>query len=186
MVKNSLINRYLKQSASLFRCELFIGGDRSLRCLDSKSKLELLLISESPYDNDSYNQPYKGRAGKLLNNILCAINRNKNKEVPILTIFKTNPLNNRNPLKSEIMEFENLLLKYIQSEKPKLILALGKIVGKGLIKEDISLNQMRASTYHYHDIPLRITHDPRSLLANPELKKTAWTDFQWVESFLNK
>lgn len=184
MRDRSLLNRYLKQSRILFGSELFIKGQYSKTELIVQPKIDLLLIGESPYDDDSNNSSRTNKPKKLLNNILGAINKKINRDVEFLTIFKNRPLNNRDPLKSEVSAFEINLLPVIKSITPKLILALGKVTGKALLKKNFSLTEMREKTHLYNGIPLRVTYDPQSILKNLELKKLTWKDFQWVSDFL--
>ena len=70
--------------------------------------------------------------------------------------------------------------------KPKLIVSLGRVSGKTLLKRDDSLKKMRSALHDYHGIPLKVTYHPAALLRNPNLKKNAWEDFKWVRDFLAK
>ena len=68
---------------------------------------------------------------------------------------------------------------------PKLIVALGLVAARTLLKIDIPLKKMRGITHSYAGIPLRVTYHPAALLRNQKLKKGAWEDFQWVQNYLN-
>ena len=61
-------------------------------------------------------------------------------------------------------------------------MALGKVAGKSLTGEDISLKEMRDTTYSYNGIPLKVTYHPAALLRNQSLKIFAWDDFKWIKS----
>ena len=146
---------------------------------------DLMLIGEAPGEKeDNEGEPFVGRAGKLLDKILRAINKNRKKGVYITNVLKCRPPNNRDPLPSEVSKCEPYLLKQITMIQPKLIVALGRISGKTLLKKDIPLKNMREMIHNYHGIPLKVTYHPAALLRNPNFKKYAWEDFQWVRDYL--
>ena len=146
---------------------------------------DLMLIGEAPGEKeDIIGEPFVGRSGKLLNKILSAIEMNRNDGVFITNVLKTRPPNNRDPLASEIKEWEPYLISEIKIIKPRLIVALGKVSGNTLLKKDSSLKEMRETLHYYFGTPLKVTYHPAALLRNPNLKKDAWLDFQWVRDFL--
>ena len=149
------------------------------------SNADLMLVGEAPGEKeDCEGEPFVGRAGKLLDKILRAINKNRKKGVYITNVLKCRPPNNRDPLPSEVSKCEPYLLKQITMIQPKLIVALGRISGKTLLKKDIPLKNMREMIHNYHSIPLKVTYHPAALLRNPNFKKYAWEDFQWVRDYL--
>ena len=146
---------------------------------------DLMLIGEAPgEEEDLKGEPFVGRAGKLLNKILAAIDKNRSDGVFITNVLKCRPPNNRDPLLSEVDKCEPYLIKQIEIIKPKLIVALGKISGNTLLKKDNSLKEMRETIHDYFGTPLKVTYHPAALLRNPNLKKDAWQDFQWIRDFL--
>ena len=146
---------------------------------------DLMLVGEAPgEEEDLRGEPFVGRAGKLLNKILAAIDKNRNDGVFITNVLKCRPPNNRDPLLSEIDKCEPYLIKQIEIIKPKLIVALGKISGNTLLKKNIPLKKMRGKILNYFVTPLKVTYHPEALLRNPNLKKDAWQDFQWIRDFL--
>ena len=146
---------------------------------------DLMLVGEAPGEKeDITGEPFVGRSGKLLNKILSAIDINRNDGVFITNVLKTRPPNNRDPLASEIKEWEPYLISEIKIIKPRLIVALGKVSGNTLLKKDSSLKEMRETLHDYFGTPLKVTYHPAALLRNPNLKRDAWLDFQWVRDFL--
>ena len=146
---------------------------------------DLMLIGEAPgEEEDQKGEPFVGRAGKLLDKILRAINKNRKEGVYITNVLKCRPPNNRDPLPSEVSKCEPYLLKQITMIQPKVIVALGRISGKTLLQKDILLKDMRGMIHDYHGIPLKVTYHPAALLRNPNFKKFAWEDFQWVRDYL--
>ena len=146
---------------------------------------DLMLIGEAPGEKeDIKGEPFVGRSGKLLNKILAAIDMNRNDGVFITNVLKCRPPNNRDPLVSEINEWEPYLINEIKIIKPRLIVALGKISGKTLLKKDVSLKKMRSTIHDYFGTPLIVTYHPAALLRNPNFKKDAWIDFKWIRDLL--
>ena len=148
---------------------------------------DLFLVGEAPgRQEDLQGIPFIGQAGKLLDKILSAVGKSRKKGVYIANVLKCRPPKNRDPLQSEIDECIPYLKQQINTIKPKLILALGKVAAKVLINSDLTLNEMRNITYIYENIPLRITYHPAALLRNPNLKKQTWEDFKYVKKYLDQ
>ncbi len=147
---------------------------------------DLLLIGEAPGEQeDLKGLPFVGKAGKLLDKILSAIQKTRKQGVYIANILKCRPPNNRDPLQSEIDKCEPYLLEQIKKINPRLIVALGRIAAKTLLKTDIPLKEMRNKTHQYYGTPLRVTYHPAALLRNSKFKQPTWDDFQWVRDYLN-
>ena len=145
----------------------------------------LLLIGEAPGEQeDIQGEPFVGRAGKLLDKILNAIDRNRNKDVFIANVIKCRPPNNRDPLPSEVEKCEPYLKNQISLINPRLIVALGRVAAKTLLKLDLPLKDMRGKIHDYSGTPLRVTYHPAALLRNPGLKQAAWEDFQWIQKYI--
>ena len=146
---------------------------------------DLLLVGEAPgVEEDRIGEPFVGRAGKLLDKILAAIKLNRSKGVYICNVLKCRPPNNRDPLPSEVEQCEPYLQNQIRLINPKLIVALGRVAGKTLLKQDVPLKVMREKIHYYEQTPLIVTYHPAALLRNGSFKKPTWKDFQWIESIL--
>ena len=185
-VQNSLdgLNQYAKSISLCQECSL--GAKRNNFVFGvGDSNAELMLIGEAPRkEEDMEGEPFVGRAGKLLNKILAAINKNRLEGVYLANILKCRPPDNRDPLSLEVDKCEPYLLKQIEMIRPKLIMALGKVSAKILLKNEIPIDKMRSTVYDYYGTPLRVTYHPDTLLRNPDFKKFAWEDFQWARDYL--
>ena len=145
----------------------------------------LLLVGEAPGEQeDIKGEPFVGRAGKLLDKILLAINRSREKDVYICNVLKCRPPENRNPLPNEVKECEPYLIHQINLIKPKLIVALGRVAGMTLLNVDNSLKSMRGVIHDYNGTPLIVTYHPAALLRNSNWKPEAWKDFKWIRSII--
>ena len=178
------LNQYCNSIALCQECSL--GKTRNNFVFGvGDSNAELMLVGEAPgEEEDQEGEPFVGRSGKLLNKILAAIGKNRLEGVYITNVLKCRPPNNRDPLSSEVDKCEPYLLKQVGMIKPKLILALGKVAARTLLKTDIPLKEMRGTMYDYYGTPLKVTYHPSTLLRNPDFKKLAWNDYKWVRDYL--
>jgi len=175
-IKNDVSNCLKCQLGKVRKNIVFGAGDPNA---------DLMLIGEAPGEKeDEIGEPFVGRAGVLLDKILHSIKLKRTSKVYITNVIKCRPQNNRDPLPSEVEKCEPYLTKQIQQIRPKLIVALGKVAGKTLLKVDMSLKEMRGNLYKYESIPLYITYHPAALLRNPKLKLSAWEDFKFIKKFL--
>ena len=146
----------------------------------------LLIIGESPRNYEiEGNKPFLGNSGKLLDKILKAIGFTRSEKVYLTYLIKYKIDNNRDPLKSEINKFIPFIKKQIKIIEPKIIVGLGKVVGKALIEKNLPLENMRNKVHSFCSFPLKITYSPETLLREHSLKKFAWEDFQLIRDFVN-
>ena len=139
---------------------------------------DAMLIGEAPgRDEDLQGEPFVGRAGKLLNDILKAVNF-KREDVYIANILKCRPPNNRDPLPLEMETCIPYLHKQIDLIQPKVILCLGRVAANGLLDKKLSLGQLRENIYEFDGIKVIATYHPAALLRNPNWKRGCWEDVQ--------
>lgn len=138
---------------------------------------EWLFIGEGPgADEDAQGEPFVGQAGKLLDNMLLAINLRRGKNVYIANIVKCRPPNNRAPEADEIETCLPYLKRQIELIKPRLIVALGKTASTALLGKDAPLSSLRGKLHDFGGIPLVVTYHPAYLLRSPPEKAKAWQD----------
>ena len=146
----------------------------------------LLLVGEAPGEQEDLSgEPFVGRAGKLLDKMLTAINRSRENDVFICNVLKCRPPDNRDPSKEEISKCEPYLVNQIDLIQPKLIVALGRVAGKTLLGVDKSLKDMRNTIHSYHGTNLIVTYHPAALLRNSNWKPDAWNDFKWIRTLID-
>ena len=197
---NSLTKKLKKSSHKPSKIDLlknlWLTVDTDL-CLDKKnikSKVvfgsgdpdaNLLIVGESPSEYEiEDNKPFSGNSGKLLDKILKAIGYTRSAKVYLTYLIKYKIDGSRYPLNSEINKFIPLLQKQIRIIEPKIILGLGKVVGKALINEDLSMDFMRNKVHSFDSYPLKITYSPNTLLRDQSMKKLVWEDFQFIRDFI--
>ncbi len=148
---------------------------------------DLLVIGEAPGANeDKQGEPFVGRGGQLLTNMLSAIGF-KREDYYIANILKSRPPNNRDPSLEEVKACTPYLLRQISLVKPKLILAVGRIAAHYLLSTNASMASLRGNLFHFgvNKIPLLVTYHPAYLLRSPREKRKAWQDMQCVKKQLD-
>ena len=126
-------------------------------------------------EEDKQGEPFVGRAGKLLTDILKAINFTR-EEVYIANVVKSRPPGNRTPNADEMDACLPYLKKQIALIKPKLILCLGLTAAQGVLKKRDSLTKMRGQIFEFEGAKVMVTYHPAALLRNPNWKRPAWED----------
>ncbi len=139
---------------------------------------DIMVIGEAPgAEEDKQGIPFVGRAGKLLTDILKAIEINR-EEIYVANILKCRPPANRNPLPEEMQLCMPYLYKQIDLVKPKVILLLGLVAANGLLNLKTSLTKMRGNVYELNGVKTMVTYHPAALLRNPNWKRGTWEDVQ--------
>lgn len=149
-------------------------------------RAEIVFVGEAPgAEEDRRGEPFVGRAGQLLTDIITKGMKLTREEVYICNVLKCRPPDNRDPNPEEVMHCEPYLVRQLELIQPKVIVALGRISAQTLLKTEKSLSSLRGSWHSYHGIPLRATFHPAYLLRKPDDKRLAWDDVKEILKFLN-
>jgi len=145
---------------------------------------EIMFVGEGPgADEDEQGEPFVGRAGQLLNNMIAAMGL-KRSDVYIANIVKCRPPQNRTPEKDECDTCSPFLMQQIEVIQPKVIVALGAVAAKNLLAVNESMANLRGRWYDFKNSRLLVTYHPAYLLRDPSQKKEAWKDLQMVMKYL--
>ena len=145
---------------------------------------ELMFVGEGPgADEDAQGEPFVGRAGQLLNNMISAMGL-KREDVYIANVVKCRPPGNRTPEKDECDICSPFLLRQIEVIRPKVIVALGAVAAKNLLAINDSMGNLRGRWYDFKGSRLIVTYHPAYLLRDPRQKKETWKDLQMVMKYL--
>ncbi len=140
-------------------------------------RADWLFVGEGPgADEDMQGKPFVGQAGKLLDNMLAAIELKRGSNVYIANIVKCRPPGNRNPQPQEAVSCSGYLKRQISLIRPRLIVALGKVAAVNLLGRDASISSLRGAVHEYQGIPLIVTYHPAYLLRTLSDKAKAWED----------
>ncbi|MGQ0699209.1 MAG: uracil-DNA glycosylase [Panacagrimonas sp.] len=152
----------------------------------------LMVVGEGPgADEDAQGEPFVGRAGKLLDEMLAAIGRSRRADSPDKSVFianvvKCRPPGNRDPEVDEVEACRPYLEQQIRLVRPKLIVGLGRIAAQRLLATDQPLSKLRGPMHAYGETrtPLFVTYHPAYLLRSPREKAKSWEDLKKIWRFL--
>ena len=135
-----------------------------------------MIIGEAPgAEEDRQGEPFVGRAGKLLDQMLLAIGQSRER-VFIANILKCRPPNNRDPKPDEAAACRDYLEQQIALVRPRIVLAVGRIAAQNLLGSEEPVGRMRGRPYELNGTPLVVTYHPAYLLRSPSQKRKSWSD----------
>ena len=144
-----------------------VGGPRA----------DWLFVGEAPgAEEDRRGEPFVGRAGQLLDNMLAALGLRRGDNVFIANILKCRPPGNRDPAPEEAGACRPFLDRQIDLIEPRVIVALGRVAAQSLLDSAAPLGRLRGREHRFRDIPLIVTYHPAYLLRSPGDKHRAWAD----------
>lgn len=150
---------------------VFGTGNRSAR---------LLFVGEAPGEQEDLSgTPFVGRAGKLLDQFLFAVDIPR-EDVYIANILKCRPPQNRDPLPAE----EDACIDYLRAQvrliNPKIIVCLGRIAAMRLIKPDFKITREHGQWFERGRFLITAVYHPAALLRDPRRKEEMLTDMQQI------
>ena len=141
-------------------------------------KADIMFIGEGPGENeDLQGEPFVGRAGKLLDKMLAAVDLDRNENIYIANIVKCRPPKNRDPLPEEQEACIDWLRNQVMIMRPKIIVCLGRIAAMKLIKPDMKITKEHGIFFEKNGVLMMATLHPAALLRNPSNKPAAFEDF---------
>jgi uracil-DNA glycosylase, family 4 len=141
---------------------------------------DLMFIGEAPgRDEDLQGEPFVGRAGQLLTDIIKAMKLSR-EQVYIANVIKCRPPENRNPEADELDQCRPFLRRQVALIKPKVIVTLGKFGLQSLTEKSYAISAVRGRWLDYNGIKLMPTYHPAYLLRTPAAKKDVWADMKKV------
>jgi DNA polymerase len=141
-----------------------------------------MLIGEAPGEQeDREGEPFVGKAGQLLDNMLRAAGLTRSdasadRQVYIANVLKCRPPQNRNPLPEEVARCEPYLRRQVALVKPEVILAMGRFAVQSLLGSQEPIGRLRGRVHDYLGVPVVVTYHPAYLLRNPLDKSRSWED----------
>ena len=178
------------------RCKLHRQGRKQIVFGVGNPGADLMFVGEGPgADEDAQGEPFVGRAGQLLNNMIKAMGLRR-EDVYIANVVKCRPPGNRTPERDECDTCSPFLMRQIAVIKPKAIVALGAVAAKNLLAMNAPMAELRGRFYEFmpagarssdpslQGARLAVTYHPAFLLRDPRQKGEAWKDLQMVMRYL--
>ncbi len=193
---SELLSRYpgLEKTASLEALSAFIGDCKRCKLAPLRTHLvfgvgnpdaDLMFVGEAPgADEDARGEPFVGRAGQLLTDIIERGMGLKRSEVYICNVIKCRPPDNRNPEPDEVAACEPFLMRQIDLVRPRAIVALGTFAVQALLKVKTPISRLRGNWHEVRGVKLMPTFHPAYLLRSPGEKRWVWQDIQEVMKVL--
>ena len=141
---------------------------------------DLMFIGEAPgRDEDLQGEPFVGRAGQLLTDIIKAMNLSR-AEVYIANVIKCRPPENRNPEPDELEACRPYIRRQVELIRPRVIVTLGRFALQSLTERVYSISSIRGRWLEYEGVKVMPTYHPAYLLRTPSAKKEVWSDMKQV------
>lgn len=140
----------------------------------------LMFIGEGPgRDEDIKGEPFVGRAGELLTDIIKAM-KLRREDVYIANAVKCRPPENRNPEPDEMEACRPYLMRQIDIIQPEVIVTLGRFGLHTLFERPIAISSVRGQWMEWNGRRVMPTYHPAYLLRSPAAKKDVWSDMKKV------
>ena len=151
---------------------------------DGNINSKIMIIGEGPGANeDAEGKPFVGRAGKLLDKMLAAIQLDRTK-VYISNVVNYRPPDNRRPTNAEIERYLPYLKSHIEIINPKILLLLGSTALNTLIGNDVVISKARGKWIQKEIGAVKpwiiASFHPAFLMRQPDQKKLVWIDLKMI------
>ena len=141
---------------------------------------DLMFIGEAPgRDEDLKGEPFVGRAGQLLTDIIKAMKLTRD-DVYIANVIKCRPPENRNPEPDELEACHPYIQRQVEIIQPKVIVTLGRFALQSLTGKAYGISSARGNWLDYNGVKVMPTYHPAYLLRTPSAKKEVWADMKKV------
>ena len=149
---------------------------------DGARDAEILFIGEGPGQNeDEQGVPFVGRAGQLLDDMLEIIHLDRTK-VYIANVVKCRPPQNRDPLNVEQDACIGWLRRQTALLRPKIIVCLGRIAAKAIIKEDFKITSEHGQWFTRGGVQMTAIYHPAALLRDAGKRPEAFVDLKSIQA----
>lgn len=143
---------------------------------------EIMFIGEGPGENeDLQGEPFVGRAGKLLDDMLKMIYLDRKQNIYIGNIVKCRPPKNRDPLGAEQDACIGWLERQIELINPKIIVCLGRIAAMRMIKPDFRITREHGQWFDIDGRKYMALYHPAALLRDPHKRPETFEDLKTLE-----
>lgn len=164
------------------RCALADGRHNVVFGVGSRDA-EVLFVGEGPGENeDLQGEPFVGRAGKLLDDMLELIDLDRKKNVYIANIVKCRPPHNRDPLNTEQDACIGYLRNQVALLKPKIIVCLGRIAAMRLIREDYRITREHGQWVEKAGVAMTALYHPAAILRDPGKRPETFDDLKNLQA----
>jgi DNA polymerase len=149
---------------------------------DGAADAEILLVGEGPGQHeDEEGIPFVGRAGLLLDDMLAMIGLDR-KKVDSANTVKCRPPQNRDPLNEEQAACRGWLDRQLALLEPKVIVCLGRIAAKELIREDFRITAEHGQWFERNGAAVTAIYHPAALLRDESKRPETFEDLKSIQA----
>jgi uracil-DNA glycosylase len=149
---------------------------------DGSSTARLMFIGDVPgADENRTGQPFVGRAGVLLTDMINKGLGLARADVYITNVLKCQTPANRDPLPDEISNCSPYLQRQIEIISPEFLCLLGRVAAQTLLETSLGVGRLRGKWHRYRGISTIVTYHPSYLLRNPYICEEADKDLQMLK-----
>jgi DNA polymerase len=151
-------------------------------------RARLMFVGEGPgADEDAQGEPFVGRAGQKLNEMIRAIGLERD-EVYIANVVKCRPPDNRDPKPDEIATCSPFLVEQIEAIRPAVIVTLGSPATRTLLNTKVGITRLRGTWHEYRGVPVMPTFHPAYLLRayTEENRRKVWEDLKAARARMDR
>ncbi len=142
---------------------------------------EIMLVGEGPGEQeDLTGEPFVGRAGKLLDEMLALVGLSRKENVYIANIVKCRPPRNRDPLNTEQDACIGYLRRQVALLRPKLIVCMGRVAANRIIHADYKITQEHGQWMEKAGVFMTSIYHPAALLRDPHKKPDTFVDLKGI------
>ena len=170
---------WAKRVAVCTRCPILVANRTQTVFGVGNPHAELVFIGEAPgADEDRKGEPFVGRAGHLLTDIITKGMKLRREDVYIMNILRCRPPDNRTPLPAEAANCREYLDAQLAIIQPRFICCLGACAAQNLLGVDTLIGKLRGRMIDFNGMRVLCTYHPSYLLRNPPAKRLVWDDLQ--------
>ena len=145
-------------------------------------RAEVLLVGEAPGEReDALGEPFVGRAGQLLDDMLAMIGLDRSR-IYITNSIKCRPPQNRDPLNTEKDACSGFLQRQLELMQPKIIVCLGRISAMEMIKPDFKITQEHGKFFEKNGVLMTAIYHPAALLRDTDKKPDTFVDLKRLQA----
>lgn len=177
----------LKQTCqSCTRCGLCEGRHNVVFGVGNQNA-DIMFVGEGPGEQeDLQGIPFVGPAGKLLDDMLCIIDLSRERNCYIGNIVKCRPPRNRDPLETEQDACIDYLRNQVALVKPKVIVCLGRIAAKRVIREDYRITREHGQWVQKNGVWMTAIYHPSALLRDVSKRPETFDDLLSIREKLRE
>ena len=143
---------------------------------------EVLFVGEAPGEReDALGEPFVGKAGQLLDDMLAMIGLDRSR-IYITNSIKCRPPQNRDPLNTEKDACAPFLQRQLELMHPKIIVCLGRVSAMEMIKPDFKITQEHGQFFEKNGVLMTALYHPAALLRDGDKKPDTFVDLKRLQA----